>query len=183
MNDQNNIPNEEQNGMTEEKDPFEAVEQASAFAQPIAQGTVINDETPENVGKGVLGILIGALAGIVLYNLLYAIGFVSAITGFVMAWISILLYGKFSGKPGSKKGVILTIVIGLIATFIAVYLAWTIALFPSAKEELGYTFFPFLVDLLPLLTLIEAIGDFVKDLLLALLFTALGAVSPLFRKQ
>ena len=176
MNDQNNAPNEEQN-------PYEVPAQASAFAQPIAQGTVINDETPENVGKGVLGILIGALAVIVLYNLLYAIGFVSAITGFVMAWLSILLYGKFSGKPGSKKGIILTIVIGLIATFIAVYLAWTIALFPSAKEELGYTFFPFLADLLPLLKHIEAIGDFIKDLLLALLFTAIGAISPLFRKQ
>ena len=183
MNDQINNPNEQENTAFEEKDPFEAAEQTSAFAQPIVQGTVYSDDTPENVGKGVLGILIGALAGIVLYNVLYAVGFVSAITGFVMAWLAILLYGKFSGKPGSKKGVILTIVIGLIATFIAVYLAWAIALYPSAKEELGYTFFPFLIDLLPLLQFIEAMGYFIQDLLIAILFTALGAVSTLFKKK
>lgn len=182
MNDQNNTPNEEQNGITEEKDPFEAVEQASAFAQPIAQETVINDDTPENVGKGVLGILIGALAGIVLYNLLYAIGFVSAITGFVMAWLSILLYGKFSGKPGSKKGIILTIVIGLIATFIAVYLAWAIDAY-SALKEYEFTFPDILLNLFPLIKDLELTGSFIGDLALALLFTAIGAISPLFRKQ
>ena len=182
MNDQNSTPNEGQNGMTEEKDSFETVEQASAFAQPIAQGTVINDDTPENVGKGVLGILIGALAGIVLYNLLYAIGFVSAITGFVMAWLSIFLYGKFSGKPGSKKGIILTIVIGLIATFIAVYLAWAISAYQVFKE-MGVTLPEAFKNLIPLIKELELVGDFVLDLLKAVFFTALGAVCTLFKKK
>ena len=182
MNDQNNTPIEERNGMTEEKDPFEAVEQASVFAQPIVQGTVISEDTPENVGKGVLGIFIGALVGIALYNGLYLIGFVSAITGFVMAWLSILLYGKFSGKPGSTKGVILTIVIGLIATFIAVYLAWSIDAY-SALKEYEFTFPDILLNLFPLIKDLELTGSFIGDLVLALLFTALGSISPLFKKK
>lgn len=174
--------NEQQNRLPEEKDPFEKAEQTNAFAQPIAQGTVINDETPENVGKGVLGILIGALAGIALYNGLYALGFIAAITGFVMAWLSIFLYGKFSGKPGSTKGVILTVVIGLIATVIAVYLSWTITFYQELKE-LGISFTDVAKNLLSLIKELDIVGECVWELVKALFFTALGAVSTLFKKK
>ena len=82
-----------------------------------------NVEKKENVLLGIVGGLIGSLAGVAAIVLLSRVGFVASIAGLVMAICTIKLYEKFAGSI-SKKGIIICIVITLLMTLLAENLAF-----------------------------------------------------------
>ena len=137
---------------------------------------------PENVLLGTLGAVIGSIAGGLLIIILSRVGFVAAISGFVMAFATIGLYQKFA-KGLSTKGIIICIVVMVLMTLLAENIADSIQVMNEANAELkvygqqvdfGYIFFNF-YDLIAQ----GAIkGDvYAGSLGLTYLFTALGAFS------
>ncbi len=171
---------------TQETDPFAAYETGtgtSAYAQPMADGaTVYSDDKPENVGKGILGILIAALAGIALYNVFSLLGVISALVGALMAFLGVLLYGRFSGRPGSVKGLILTIVICAAATYAAVWSSWVVFFFINLKDQ-GETIGSCAKYFGELIGINELKGEYIGELVEAYIFTALGFVLTLIKRK
>ena len=127
----------------------------------------------ENIFKGILGALIGSLAGVVLIVLLAQIGFVASVSGLVMAYAAVYMYEKFAGSI-SIKGIIACIVIMLIMTFFGV----TLAVGVQIAKEYDVTVLTVLKYFFPLLnTVPELKTAFIQDLLMILAFNALGCFS------
>ncbi len=94
---------------------------------------VVNNE---NVGKGVLGALLGSLAGVLAIVLIGRLGYVAAISGVIMAFCTLTLYQKFAGGI-SKKGIIICAIIMVIMTIIGNHVSIVIDV-QSRMNKLGY---------------------------------------------
>ena len=66
------------------------------------------DEQPNNYGLGTLGALIGGVAGLAVFIVLYLAGFIGALSAFVSMIVGEILYKKFGGKPNKIMVVILS---------------------------------------------------------------------------
>ena len=78
------------------------------------------EETPNNYGKGVLGLLLGALIGAVSYVILFMLGFISAISAFLSIMLGSLFYKKFGGKP-NKVMVVMAALISVASLLLEQY--------------------------------------------------------------
>lgn len=95
-------------------------------ARPIRQQpvTIATEQAKqENLGKGLIGALIGAVIGGAAIFLLGKQGLISALAGFVLAFLTYFLYEKMAGGI-SKKGVILCTVLIAVVPFLAHHLIW-----------------------------------------------------------
>ena len=137
----------------------------------------------EDIVKGIVGALIGSLAGVVAIILLDLVGFVASAAGVVMGVCTITLYEKFAGSI-SKKGIIACIVVMVVMTLVAENLAVSIAIYKALKE-IGINSSVWLVfkNLYGLMSdgYIE-VGNYVLALVLVYVFTALGAYSVIKKK-
>jgi uncharacterized membrane protein len=147
--------------------------ESSAFEQPV--------QVNERVGLGLLLSLIGVVAGIALTVVIWNLGFVAAISGFVLAAAAIWLYSKGAGTP-PRKGmvpVVLLVVVGLLLSAVLCVVVDGVQvikeLYPgtSLGEALDATFQIISAD--PGLVFKEYIGS----LGLLLLFGALGIFGTL----
>ena len=75
-------------------------------------------EAPNNYLKGLLGLLIGALAGVALSIILYFVGFISAFSAVLSILLGTFLYVKFGGKKN-----VMMIVLSFIVTTVSLLLA------------------------------------------------------------
>ena len=66
------------------------------------------DEQPNNYGLGTVGALIGGVAGLAVFIVLYLAGFIGALSAFVSMIVGEILYKKFGGKPNKIMVVILS---------------------------------------------------------------------------
>jgi|GEM_PF-1926416 len=87
---------------------------------------------------GVLGALIGSVIGAATIILLGHFGYVTAISGLVMAFATLLLYRLFSGKLTIRGGVI-SLILMIIMTFAAHYVNYSVIL----ENSVSYTGFGF----------------------------------------
>lgn len=119
---------------------------------------------PNNFVKGFVGALMGALVGAIIAIILYFLGFISAISGFVAVILGTYLYKKLGGKPNKIMAitVVATSFVVLILTTIFVYMYYAVALeyggFASAMQNEVFK------------------SSFVHDLLMTILFTGVGSV-------
>ena len=95
---------------------------------------VVNNE---NVGKGILGALIGSLAGVLAIVLIGRLGYVAVISGVIMAYCTLTLYQKFAGGI-SKKGIIICAIIMLIMIIIGNHVSIVIAV-QGEMDNKGYS--------------------------------------------
>ena len=138
---------------------------------------------PENVGRGLLFSLVVIPAGIIIWTLIWAIGFVASIVAFAVAAGAVWLYRKGSGGRVSIAGVIVIAVVTL-ATLVLAFLAglvWDYAAFQIEGTDMTHfeaiahpLFWPYFGEDLP--TLLEGNGF---NILLALGFGVLGAFAIL----
>jgi hypothetical protein len=136
----------------------------------------------ENVFMGILGALLGAIVGSLIIYLIGLAGYVAGIGGVALAVASLLGYEKL-GKKLSTRGIIITSIIMIIAVFVTMKMEWSIELYKEfTKEYDDISFFAVYKVLLPMLKEFGALADFIKDLAVLYLFTALGAV-PTIRKK
>lgn len=121
-------------------------------------------KAPNNFAKGFVGALIGALAGAMIAVILYLLGYVSALSGFVATILGAYLYKKLGGKP--NKIMIITVVatsfVVLILTTVFVYAYYVVAL------EYG--------GLGTALQNAEFKSAFTYDIVMTILFTVIGSV-------
>jgi hypothetical protein len=85
---------------------------------PVTEWTQPVDDTPEQVGRGLLLAFGGVIAGIVLAIFLWQMGFVAALTGAVMAYACVWLYTKGAGRS-PRKGAIALLVMILIGVLLS----------------------------------------------------------------
>lgn len=140
-------------------------------------------ENEENVVAGIVGALLFALVGGVLWFLLYQVGYIAAISGFIGIICAMKGYSFFA-KRESKKG----IVIAIIATVLVMIIAWYICLandiyitykewFANGEVDYAPTFFEAVRNAYLFLEEPAVAAAYLKDLGIGLLFCALGAIS------
>ena len=130
----------------------------------------------ENIGLGILGALLGSLAGVVAIFAFDYIGFVASLSGLIMGFCTIALYKKFAVSI-SAKGIIISVIIMIIMTYLAVHLTYTIQILKLASSEgVETTFAHVFKNLGAILQALEAKGSFYGSLAMVYLFTILGAI-------
>ena len=80
-----------------------------------------NSDVRENVVAGIVGALLFALAGGVIWFVFYLLGFIVGISGLVGAICAIKGYSIFAKKE-SIKGIVISVVISLLIIVLAWYL-------------------------------------------------------------
>ena len=138
----------------------------------------------ENVIAGIGGAILFSLGGVLLYVLLYQIGFIASISAFVTFALASFGYGLFCGnkKTTSLPSIITPIVVTVVMIVASVFLGLGVALFIEVKKE-GYdvTFGDVMRAFPEFLKEKDFRAGFIKDLLFAFLFGALGTVGSIIR--
>ena len=127
-------------------------------------------------GRGVIGALLGALVGGVLWTLIGCAGYVS---GWIAALIFVLAqwgYKKFAGKEDAF-GVIISVVFGLIVILPATWIANGYYVFEELSKRGNFTFLEVLADLPMYMERYELWGQFGQNLAIGYLFTIVMAIA------
>lgn len=147
---------------------------------PVQSGAAGPELTPvrENVGLGILGAVIGALIGGASIILLSRLGFIAAISGFLIAICTLKGY-ELLGKQLSKTGIVVGIVL-LIVTPFAAYNLDLVWQFYSELKDYGLVLsdcIPFLLELMQ--EDAELLRMYLSELGMLYLFVILGAFSTI----
>ena len=128
---------------------------------------------PENVGSGIIGAIAGALLGAASIVLIGQLGYISALSGLILAFCTIKGY-ELLAKGRSVKGTILCILLIAITPYFADRLNWALVFQQEVYTEntVGEVFamIPQLVEEYP-----EVAAEYWKNLAMTYLFAALGA--------
>ncbi len=145
----------------------------------------------ENVVAGTVGALLFALVGGILWYVLYQIGYIASISGFIGIICAMKGYSFFA-KRESKKGVVISIIAAVLVLVIAWYLCLANDVYVAYKGwyaeglvDYAPTFFESVRGAYVFLGEPDVAGEYFGDLAIGLLFCAIGAVSSIisaFRK-
>lgn len=145
----------------------------------------------ENVLLGAVGALLFSLAGAVVFFLLHLANFIAGLSGFVAIAAAFFGYGLFSGNKASRKGLIISAVAAVLAMLLANYFSFAYDFLQELRDSGGSQTFGYALsksfDLLRGLSVNAVCGGeiwtftldssvFIKDLLISLVFAAIGAV-------
>ena len=132
---------------------------------------------PGNIITGLVGAFIGSLIGVALWVAVFALGYIAALCGFVLAITIIKGYELFGGKLNAL-GIFSTIMLTLIMVYVATYLSYGYSIYDTFKET----------DNIDIFTAIRSVNRFLKefpefansfhsDLFLGYVFTTIGTVT------
>ena len=134
-------------------------------------------QKPENVVTGIVGALIGAALGGASIVLLSQIGYIAAISGFILAVCTLKGYELLGGQL-SKRGIIISCVLMALTPYIADRIDWAIVIAQTFASE-GVTFGMAFAAVHDVIAENEMVGEYFKTLGMIYLFTALGALGTL----
>ena len=141
------------------------------LSRKAEQNERVQAEAPEDIGRGILGALIGGLIGAAVIVLIGQLGYVAALSGMVLGYCTIGGYRRGAGKL-SAIGIAVSVVVMLLA----VYLGNRTDIAIAAVKELDLTFgqaFAWMHELVD--------TDVYRSNLITLyLFSAIGAVPAAF---
>lgn len=130
----------------------------------------------DNVIAGTVGAFLGSLIGVACIVILSKLGYVSAVSGVVMAVCAIKGYALLGGRL-TKRGAVISGLFILVMTYIATKLCFALAVMEVATEEVSF----FLIY--------QSVGQFLEDgelrriflgeLALQYLFTLIGGIPTL----
>lgn len=136
---------------------------------------------PVNKGMGVLGAAIGAILGGALWCLVGMLGYVSAWIAVLIFIFATALYNKFSGAPKgaptSKFGSLISAVFGVLVIVPADYVCFAYQIWKALNDGVRnrFPFMEVLRDMPLYMERYELWGDFIKNLMMGLVFTAAAA--------
>ena len=135
-------------------------------------GTIV---TP-NMGLGIVGSLVGAFIGGLLWFGIGNLGYIAGIVGFVIIYLSALGFKK-GAKVLTKTGAVISVIISMLTILAANYMlyAWQL----TKAFEGRYTLMECISMLPTALKDYEMTGSFVKDIVIGYAFTILAAFSTL----
>lgn len=136
----------------------------------------------ENVPAGIVGAFLGGIIGSLLIVLIGFLGFVASIGGVAVAVTTLTGYEKFAKKLSVRGIVISVIVMIIIITFIT-RLEWTIDICMEMSEY-GGDISPLAVflNMHAILKEFDCVAEYVKEIVVLFIFTAIGAVPTVKRK-
>lgn len=137
-------------------------------SQKIIEATNERSEKPENIGAGIVGALLGALIGVVAWCVVYQLGFIVSIIGYLMVVCAIKGYEKFAGNL-SKKGLWIAVAISIVMLFAAEFTCLVIEIYNNVNV-FGYTVLDSIRLAPTFLSEPEVIGYVVKDIAIGLIF-------------
>ncbi|MGN0636844.1 MAG: hypothetical protein ACI4J0_00600 [Huintestinicola sp.] len=140
------------------------------------------DEIVENRLMGVIGGLVGSLAGVLVILLIGRLGRVSMLGGLVMGFVSILGYKKLGHKLSAAGAVICT-VIAVIMSYLAFRVDTAIDLWDMFKDVEDAADFPFSFYLLNsklLFEIGESLSTYYTNMFLIMLSGAGGAAAAIW---
>lgn len=151
------------------------------YEKHIETDVPTNGEPVEsNVILGIIGAIVGACLGGIIWIIIGKIGFIAGIAGFLIITFAIRGYRMLSGSL-DKKGQIISLVIGLIMIFVANYVL-TAILYSKYLDG-----FMTALKILPtLLRTSEILIPFIKDLVIGYLLSiwaSIGVLKTIFRRQ
>lgn len=148
----------------------------------VGRGEVANS----NVILGILGAIVGAAIGGILWIIIGKLGFIAGIAGYVMMLFAIIGYRKLSGFL-DKKGQIISLLIALVMIFVANYTLYSLDYVKYYNS--GVYSFDNLINafskLPDFLTYAEIWPDFLKDLVVGYLLSiwaGIGIIKSIFSK-
>jgi len=137
-------------------------------------------EAPNNILKGLLGALVGAVAAVVVFEILYWLGFFSALSSFVGIALGTFLYKKFGGKPTILMVVLVSLITitFVIGDLVFIYVRAANELVKSTELSDLYiniksTGFQCFLDCMKVK---EFSRSFISDLIMNILFCFIGAI-------
>lgn len=145
-------------------------------SQPAPQPVLVI----ENVARGMFFALGAVVAGVVLTVVLWRLGFIAAITSYVLAAGAIFLYNKGAGTT-PKRGlvpVLLLVALGLVIGFFGVVASDAWDAYDKYGDALPGSRFSFITDNIFRGEVIKSYG---KDIAMFVIFAALGVYSTLRR--
>lgn len=134
-------------------------------------------QKPENVLTGIVGALVGAALGGASIVLLSQIGYVAAISGFILAVCTLKGYELLAGQR-TRRGIIISCILMALTPYIADRIDWAIVIAQTFASE-GVTFGMAFAAVHDVVAENEMVGDYFRNLGLIYLFTALGALGTL----
>lgn len=158
---------------------------ASSVKSQIAEADQARkDQDTGSYVTGTVGAVLGALLGAVVWGIVLCMGFVASLVGLLIGWLSNKGYDLFKGKMGKGKLVILilAVIVGVLAGTVGGYGASLWMEFNAILAEEGQqsmTFSEFIGWFSLLLQDGEYMGYMIKDILMGLLFAALGVFAML----
>ena len=91
----------------------------------------------DNVIAGTVGAFLGSLIGVACIVILSKLGYVSAVSGLVMAVCAIKGYALLGGKL-TKRGAVISGLFILVMTYVATKLCFALAVMEVATEEVSF---------------------------------------------
>lgn len=138
------------------------------------------DESPNHYGRGLFGVLLGTLVGLVLMFIFTLVfGMISAWAPIVAIFLGSFLYKKFGGKP-DKVMIIMLIVVNLIAMMGFMFILYLLSssLYASAA---GYNPTSYIDALKYCCSFIEGFQQsFIRDMLITFIFCVVGFAANIY---
>lgn len=106
----------------------------------------------DNVMLGIVGAMIGALLGSVLWILLGQVGFIAGIAGYAIVFGSVKGY-RLLGRHVSRKGIVICVIFSLVMIFAAEYTSTGFAIYQAFKEDYYIT----------ILDAMKSVPEFLKE--------------------
>ncbi len=137
--------------------------------------------------KGLLGAIVGAIPGMLLWIIVGKLGFIFSAIGILIAAGSVFGFGFMTkkGNPPMVLGMAICAVVFLLAIFFAVRIeyAWEISSL-LADEGIGeFTFFKCFLHLGEIFEMFDLKGEYIWGLIKAELFGLLGGFAILFKRR
>ena len=133
----NEFENNTQTEPAPEPDVFEQYIQPEVQTVPVA----VEDPKQENVIAGVVGAFLLALAGGILYFVIYQFGYIAGICGLVTVVLANFGYQKFAGVKHSVKGVVISVILSVFVIFLAEFFGLAYSVYDAFKTEYAISFF------------------------------------------
>ncbi len=128
----------------------------------------------ENVAFGIVGALLGSLVGVAAIVIIGQLGYVAAISGFILAVATLMGYEKFAGKS-SKKGALISIVIMAVMVYVGNHADWAFVI----AREFEADFFESFMAVNEVIALAGVESDYYMNLGLIALFTIIGSLGTI----
>ena len=129
----------------------------------------------ENLPRGILGAVLGALIGGCVIVLLGQLGLIASLSGYVLAYCTLYGFAKLGGGL-SKKGIVISLLLMVVTPYLADRVGWAIEIMQAYGGISFFQAFEYVHDIVAAHELEET---YIKDLLFVYAFTALGAFTTI----
>lgn len=128
-----------------------------------ANGEVLSRKS--NPLLGLIGAAVASVLGVVLWILIYQIGYIAGIAGGAIMLFAFWGYKKL-GRAMDTKGVLISFAVGLLMVFVACHISWTIEAIKAYNEYYGFNmdFFYMSKKLFSILEKLDIMSDFFIEL-------------------